>query len=97
MSDIWDAVQYQTLSMPPGHPDVWVEPRYYEAWQNQSTALMPIWPTQEVYGDIANMPYATLQLTLDIHFEADATAPTGATVLRLKTSSRHRIRLKGGD
>ena len=53
-------------------PSDQVNPVYYEAWQNQSATLTPIYPSQYVYGDISNMPYFLLQLTVGIHFDPDA-------------------------
>ena len=43
---------------------------------------------------IASAPYFSLVLVRGLHYQENATAPGGKIVLRLKGSSRHRIRLK---
>ena len=53
----WGAIQYQGVAQPVGDPSEWDEPAYYEAWQNQSTWLMPIYDPRFISGDIGNMPY----------------------------------------
>jgi len=69
----WGVVQYPGVAQPVGDPSDWVEPAYYEAWQNQPTTLMPIYDPRFIGGDIANMSYWFMQLFANVHFGPDAT------------------------
>ena len=81
----WGVVQYPGVTMPVGDPSDWVEPAYYEAWQNQPTTLMPIYDMRFIGGDIGNMPYFCLQTFSPEHFGPDGTSdfagPTSVDIL----------------
>ena len=68
----WGVVQYPGLLQPVGDPSNWVEPVWFEAWQNLSTWLMPTLDPRFVGGDISNYPYQSLQLVTGIHFGPNA-------------------------
>ncbi len=67
----WGVILYPGVAQPVGDPDVWIEPVWAEAWQNQSTWLMPIYDPRFLYGDIANMEFLSLQL-FNTHFGPNA-------------------------
>lgn len=69
----WGVILYPGVAQPEGDPSDWVEPVWLEAWQNLSTWLMPIYDPRLLYGDIANMPYLSLQLHANAHFGPDGT------------------------
>ena len=52
----WGVIQYQAWAEPTGDPSDWIEPVWFEAWQNLSTWLIPIRDPRSIYGDIANIP-----------------------------------------
>ncbi len=66
----WGVVQYPGLISPVGDPEVWVEPVFFDGWQNPSTELMPNYDPRFIFGDIANMPYFMFQAELSTLFEA---------------------------
>lgn len=53
-------------------------PYYYEAWQNQSTTLMPIYTSEEINGPIHTFPYLTQVISRPV-IMPDGTGVTSPT------------------
>ena len=74
---LYGTIQYPIIAQPVGDPSDWIEPVFYEGWQNPAAALMPIYDPRFLAGDIANMPALFLVLS---NFSEDGTGDVSGTL-----------------
>ena len=75
--------KHESFTIQPGDPDEDTEPRYYEAWQNQSTTTPVPYPVEYIHGNYYLVEYFFMQLSTPV-FSPDGTgvrAPTAAKLL----------------
>ena len=73
-------------------PNNQVNPVYLEAWQNQPTTLMPVYPSEQIYGPIHNFPYFFQVISRPV-FLPDGTGVTSPPKAEPVTTGRNDLDL----